>query len=73
MDNSKHKEEQPNYNQEPVFFCKNCLSLKIRNVVGIEDSDYCDECGSTEIEQASIEDWQEMYKSKYGHYFLESY
>jgi hypothetical protein len=41
--------------------------------VGIEDSDYCDECGSTEIEQASIEDWQEMYKNKYGHYFLESY
>ena len=73
MYNSSHKEKQPDYNQEPVFFCKNCLSLKIRNGVGLEDSDYCDECGSTEIGQASIEDWQEMYKSKYGHYFLESY
>ena len=73
MDNSRHKEKQTDYNQEPVFFCKNCLSLKIRNVVGLENSDYCDECGSTEIGQASIEDWQEMYKSKYGHYFLESY
>lgn len=73
MENSSHRESQPDYNQEPVFFCKNCLSLKIRYVVGLEDSDYCDECGSTEIEQASIEEWQEMYKKKYGHNFLETY
>lgn len=52
------------YNSIPVYFCKNCLSLKIR-VMG-EYSEYCDDCGSTEIETTNIESWREMYKNKYG-------
>ncbi len=54
------------YNSEPVLYCRNCLSLRILNVKCIEDSDYCDECGSTAIAQASIEDWEELYKKRYG-------
>lgn len=39
----------------------------------MEDSDYCDECGSTNIEQCSIQEWEKLYKERYGHNFLENY
>jgi hypothetical protein len=55
------------YNSVPVYFCKNCLSLKIR-VLG-EYSEYCDDCGSTDIETTHIDTWREMYKEKHGRYF----
>lgn len=60
-------------NNEPVFYCKDCLSLKIRDVEHIDDSEYCDECGSTDIGTASIEEWDAMYVAKYGHHFTEKY
>lgn len=50
------------YNEEPVFYCKNCLSLSIRHVHNINDSEYCDKCGSTNIETTSIKEWEELYK-----------
>ena len=71
MQDSNPKDKQPEYNQEEVFFCAHCLSLKIRNAG--QDLDYCDECGSTEIEKTNIENWEEKYKSRYGHSFLETY
>lgn len=55
------------YNSEPVYYCKNCLSLKIM-VLG-EYSEYCDDCGNTDIATTDIETWREMYKDKYGRYF----
>lgn len=55
------------YNAIPVYYCKNCLSLKIR-VLG-EYSEYCDECGSTDIDRTHIDTWREMYKEKYGREF----
>lgn len=61
------------YNNEPVFYCKQCLSLKIRDVEHIDSSEYCDDCGSTNIDTASIEDWEVMYKERYGHHFLDKY
>lgn len=61
---------QVDYNSEPVYYCKHCLSLKIFDVEGIPDSEYCDECGSTDIEQTSIEDWENLYVQKYGHSFI---
>ena len=61
------------YNNEPVFYCKDCLSLKIRDVEHIDDSEYCDECGSTDIGTASIEEWDAMYVAKYGHHFTDKY
>lgn len=59
------------YNTIPVFYCKQCLSLKIRDIPILEDSDYCDDCGSTNIEKCSIEEWEALYKSRYGHRFLD--
>lgn len=73
MSNS-NTENQPNeYNAEPVLYCKHCLSLKIMNIPKMEDSDYCDECGSTDIGECSIEEWKTLYKNKYGYNFLEGY
>ena len=52
----KYKQSQLNnpYNDEYVYYCKHCLSLKIRSA---EEQDYCDDCGSTNIEEASIFEW----------------
>ena len=46
MDNLK---EEVNYNDEPVFYCERCMSLRIRFVNGLPNSEYCDNCGSTVI------------------------
>jgi hypothetical protein len=39
----------------------------------IDDSEYCDKCGSTDIGTCSIEEWEDIYKKKFGHKFLEEY
>jgi Zn finger protein HypA/HybF involved in hydrogenase expression len=65
MNNSKQE-----YNEEPVFYCKNCLSLKIKTVQVDSNLDYCDECGSTDIAQTNIEEWRDIYKNRYGIDFL---
>ena len=62
--------DSSNYNDEPVFYCKSCLSLAVKTVASGLDLDYCDECGSTDIEQAHIEDWRRLYKERYGFDFL---
>lgn len=55
------------YNNEPVFYCKQCLSLKIKS---ISDLDYCDECGSTEIDTININEWEKIYEEKYGKKYI---
>lgn len=72
MENS-NTDNQLNYNDEPVLYCKHCLSLKIRSIPRMDDSDYCDECGSTDIAECSIEEWETLYTNRYGHKFLENY
>lgn len=61
------------YNEEPVFYCKRCLSLRIMNIPKVEDSDFCDTCNGTDIGQATIEEWEKMYEEKYHHKYLEEY
>lgn len=49
------------YDGIPVYYCKDCLSLRIRNTS--EDGtgvDYCDECGSANVGQALIAEWVGM-------------
>lgn len=71
---SQHKRDE--YNQEQVYYCKDCLSLNIMcetiadengEVKQVEDtfSDLCDECGSTNIGITTIEEWEKMWKEKY--------
>ncbi len=59
--------QKVDYNDEPVIYCKHCLSLAIRTIDG---TDYCDKCGSTDLEQANIFDWEKMYGQKYGGNYL---
>lgn len=58
------------YNNEPVHYCKSCLSLKVKTVMVDLDLDYCDECGSTDIGTAHIEEWKKLYKERYGFDYL---
>ena len=48
---------EQDFNSEPVFYCKHCLSLNIKSVDDSIDADYldfCDECGSTEVGKTDI-------------------
>lgn len=60
------------YNDVPVFYCKECLSLNVRSVLasGILELDYCDDCGGTIMEETHIEKWKELYKERYGFDYL---
>lgn len=60
------------YNNEPVFYCTRCLSLRIMSVPKSEDC-FCDKCNSNQIGQTSIEHWGELYKERNHHSFLEEY
>lgn len=73
MNNLKTENSTNAYNEEPVFYCKHCLSLNIRHIPKVDNTEYCDNCGSTEVEQSSIEDWECRYKEKYGHSYLENF
>lgn len=66
-------EDKEIFNQEPVFYCKHCLSLKIKSVPSMKDLDYCDECGATAIAQTNIRTWEQMYKDKHGFNYLDKY
>lgn len=58
------------YNDIPVHYCTECLSLKVR--VYNEDMDYCEECGSTAIEETHISEWEKKYEEKYKQNYLKS-
>ena len=66
MELSKREQElqkQLDYNEVPVYYCTDCLSLKIMNYS--EDTAYCDDCGCTEVKTTHISEWDLMYKNKY--------
>lgn len=68
-DFEKVKWNKEDYNREPVYFCRKCLSLLVMayNESGI--SEYCNSCGSTDIATTSIEELQALYRAKYGKEF----
>lgn len=66
------QEEHIDYNSLPVYYCKNCLSLKILDIDPISQASYCDDCGSTEIAVGTIEDWESLYELKYKHKYVET-
>lgn len=65
--NNYISQNMEDYNNEPVVYCKNCLSLKIMILNG--NVDYCDECGCTDTGTTDIESWRKMYREKYGRDF----
>lgn len=66
------KSPKEEYNNIPVHYCKECLSLKVMRVAGMEEACYCDVCGCTDIGQASIEEWKQLYIKKHGFTYLNS-
>lgn len=63
------KYSKDDYNSEPVHYCSNCLSLKIRQVDDL-DITVCEDCGNTDIRKARIDTWNMLYVQEYGHLFL---
>ena len=63
------QEKLNDYDSEPVVYCANCLSLKIKHNDDL-DMDYCD-CGCTDIKECLPEEWEVLYEKKYGHKYLE--
>ena len=55
------------YDEEPVFYCTKCLSLRIRSALGM---DYCDECGSSDIASCNIEEWERMFRERYKRSYI---
>lgn len=55
---------EENYNEELVYYCSRCLSLAIKSE--IQNLDYCDSCGCTNIATTDINDWEYKYKTRYG-------
>lgn len=65
------EESNSMYDEEPVYYCKRCLSLNIRAIPFVTDQDYCADCGIIDVGVATIEEWKEMYKKKYGRDYVE--
>ena len=57
--------ERREYEAEPVYYCRHCLSLRIKHIAD-SDIDFCDECGGTDIDSTDIYSWKDMYREKYG-------
>lgn len=62
-----NKLNKEDYNNEPVLYCEECLSLRIMEIDG---TDFCDKCGSTNIGETNIFEWENMYIKKCGGKFL---
>lgn len=52
------------YDSEPVYFCRHCLSLDIR--IMDDKYDYCNQCGGTAVDSTDIRHWDELYRLRYG-------
>lgn len=67
------KQLEDNLDEEGVWYCKSCLSLKIRNLDDDEDSPipcYCDSCSSTNIGITDFNTWDKAYEKRYGFKFI---
>lgn len=60
-------------NNEPITYCKTCLSIHIKTV-DFKDTqqevDYCVNCSNTDLDTVHISEWEDMYREKYGEKFL---
>lgn len=69
MKNNIIVDKNPNneYNKEKVYYCKHCLSLA---VIDAGYCDYCNYCGSTDIEEATLEEYDNIYFKRFGKKFF---
>ena len=64
------EEKNQDYDSEPVKYCARCFSLKIKYEESI-DSEYCADCGSSDILEAPVEEWEKKYETRYKHKFAQ--
>lgn len=67
------EEGRIDYDSIPVFYCKHCLSLRIKCMDEEHEEDfieYCDDCSSTDIGQTDIHTWERMYEDEYKRNYL---
>ena len=64
------QEKLKEYDEEPITYCANCYSLKIKYEEAF-DTDCCMECGSTTMRESSIEEWERLYEKRYGKKYVE--
>ena len=58
------------YNSEPIWFCKECLAPapKYNEEEGIYE---CSHCGNTNHFKTTLQEWEDLFYSKYGRSYLE--
>lgn len=54
------------YDEDPVFYCKRCLSLNIKEMPLVKDQCYCGKCGTVDIGTIDIKEWEKLYEKRYG-------
>lgn len=56
----------------PVWYCKDCLSLRVMSCDGGDgELVFCDDCGGTDIGECPFDEWDAMYRERYGEGFIE--
>lgn len=63
------QEKITEYDSEPIVFCAKCFSPKIKHEDAL-DIDYCGDCGCSEIREASVYEWEDLYENRYGHKYI---
>lgn len=77
--------KKENYNAVPITYCKTCLKIGIKDVTFPRSDNsepveqqkpealvgYCVACSNTDLAQAPVSEWEEMYFEKYGEKFLD--
>lgn len=63
------KGSKEDYDLEPVRYCSQCYSLKIR-YEDIIESDCCMDCGCSDIKETTIDNWETLYEGRYGHKYV---
>lgn len=55
-----------------VYYCKSCLSLRIQSIeFNNEDVLFCDKCKDSNVACIDFDTWDKMYFDKYHHHFME--
>lgn len=66
--------KKDDYNNVPVKYCKKCLDLKILLFSSgkkiSNDIEYCGNCGSTEIDECHIDNFNKKHIELYGEDYL---
>jgi hypothetical protein len=74
MEDQIIKNEEIDYNEEPVHYCSHCLYLGNPSIAPFNYNnkplEFCPYCGSTDFNDSHIFDWEKKFEEKYGIKYL---